>query len=417
MRSFPFGLFTPARFVGPALLLCSAAALAPAAPARAAADDHTQAVAALTDLKAAITELVTADASYATDRNVYRRASQRAINALVGARNDSYVASPGTPGDAAGAIGHIDTLLDRKETPVWADALHGAEANMRAAVIHLRDSEKARELMDYEIAASRALTYLEVARGRPTETGVFGGLEGALANTVLGAPAGATQQDACAAPTAAPSYGTHGGYLGWIAAPATEGAHALAESPGTTEVVVQGKIIVLHTAAAPKLAEICAREARTAAPAHPAKPAPKPLAKAAPPSGAALPALYTSAQAAAGAQVFATKCAACHGANLQGVAAPSVAGNDFLNTAQRDGWTLGIIRYIVFNLMPRNSPASLPPEEGADVMAFLLASNCYPAGGTPFPATDNPAFANIKLGPRPASPSSGQNNFGVCKVK
>ena len=102
------------------------------------------------------------------------------------------------PPTRPGAIGHIDALLDRKETPVWAAPLQGAEANMRAAVAYLQDSLKARELMDYELAASRALTYLEVARGRPTETGVLGGLEGALANTVLGVPAGATQADGCA---------------------------------------------------------------------------------------------------------------------------------------------------------------------------------------------------------------------------
>ena len=76
---------------------------------------------------------------------------------------------------------------------------------MRAAVAHLRDAlQGARTDGLRDSPSSRALTYMEVARGRPTETGVFGGLEGALANTVLGVPAGAPQQDACAAPKAAP---------------------------------------------------------------------------------------------------------------------------------------------------------------------------------------------------------------------
>jgi mono/diheme cytochrome c family protein len=418
MQYFPFGTFAPARLVGPAFLLCLVAGLAPAPPARAATEDNAQAVAALTDLKAAIAELVQADASYTTDRNIYRRASQRAINALAGARGAGYVAGPGTSGDADGAIGHIDALLDRKETPVWADPLRGAEANMRAAVAHLQDSIKARELMDYEIAASRALTYMEVARGRPTETGVFGGLEGVLANTVLGIPADAPQQDACEAPKAAPSYGVHGGYLAWVATPASDGPHVLAENPGGAEVDVQGGILVLRTAAAALVADACAHEAKKAAamaPAQPTPAAPQQPANAAPAAGAALPALFTTAQAVAGAQIYATKCAACHGSNLQGVAAPSVAGNDFLITAQHDGWTLAIIRYIVFNLMPRNSPASLPPTEGADLMAFLLASNCYPAGNAPFPTTENPAFAAIKLEPLPERPH-GQNDQGVCKI-
>ena len=406
----------------PALVgLAFAVGLIAAPPARAAPDDHQQAVAALSDLKAALAELTRADASYATNRNVYHRASQRAINALAGVKGEGYEAGPGNPGDAAGALGHIDALLDRKEAPVWADPLHSAEANILAAVAHLLDARKARELMDYELAASRAIAYIEVARGRPNETGVFGGLEGALANTALGVPANAPQQDACAKPKAAPTYGVRGGYLAWVATPATDGVHRLAESPGAAEIDVQGGIIVLRTAAAAEVDAVCAREAQSAAKAEPAHPAPSPSpqpthAALTPPAGAPPPALYTQAQALAGAQVYATKCVACHGATLQGVAAPSVAGNDFLITAQHDGWTLSIIRYIVFNLMPRNSPASLPPTEAADVMAYLLASSCYPAGNTPFPSTDAPALALVKLGPLPGRPR-GQNEKGVCPVK
>lgn len=405
---------TPARIVGPAVrlltacLLLSLAALRPAAAAP--ADDHAQALAALADLKAAIAEIVQAEGSYATDRTVYHRASQRAINALAGVRGESYVAAAGSPADEQGAIGHIDALLDRRATPVWADPLRGAEANMRAAIAHLHDATRARELMDYEIAASRALAYLEVARGRPTEPGVLGGLEGALANTVLGVPAGAQQADACAPPAAAPAYGTHGGYLAWVALPLGATNDQLAEDPGGTEIDVRNGMIVLHTAAATLVATACGR-APVSHPAVAAGPMVHPAAV-----GAGVPRLYTHAQAEAGAQVFALRCAACHGANLQGVAAPSVAGNDFLTTAEHNGWTLAIIRYIVFNLMPRNAPAALTPNEYAEAMAFLLASNCYPAGDTPFPTTNDPAFAAIKLGPVPGE-HLGENSVGVCPAK
>ena len=227
----------------------------------AAEDDHAQALAALADVRAAIAELVQVDASYATDRNVYRRASQRAINALAGVHGEGYEAGAGSPGDTAGAIGHVDALLDRKENPVWADPLHGAEANMRAAVAHLHDSLKARELMDYEISASRALTYLEVALGRATDLGVLGGLEGALANTELGVPAGAARQDGCAAPTSAPSYGVHNGYLAWVAVPASDGTHSLAEDPGGVDIAVRNGIVKLDTAAAALVAKSCASHA------------------------------------------------------------------------------------------------------------------------------------------------------------
>ena len=409
----------PACASGPAVFLLAALALLPPATGRTAqsvgtpSDDHLAAVAALSDVKAAIATIVAADASYATDRNVYHRAGQRAINALEGTRGPDYQAEAGTPGDEQGAIGHIDALLDRTATPVWAAPLHGAEANLRAAVAHLQDSLHARELMDYELAVSRALAYLEVARGRPTETGVFGGLEGALANTVLGVPTGARTVDACAAPSDTPAFGIGGGYIAWVTVPADEGTHTLAENPGGTDLTVQNGMIVLHTAAAPLVAQGCNGHA-----AGPAALSVMPAAQhaaASTPGDASLPALYTVAQAEQGAQVFASKCVACHGANLQGTAAPSVAGNDFLTTAEHDGWTLEIIRYLVFKLMPLNASGSLSPDAYADVMAYLLASNCYPAGNTPFPTDDSPSFAKVKLGPVPSHPE-GQNSLGVCKL-
>jgi polar amino acid transport system substrate-binding protein len=410
-----FANVAPVRFVGPAFVLGMAASLLTPCSAFAADDDHAQALAALADVRAAIAELVEVDASYATDRNVYRRASQRAINALAGAHGEGYEASPGSPGDAAGAIGHVDALLDRKENPVWADPLHGAEANMRAAVAHLHDSLKARELMDYEISASRALTYLEVALGRPTDLGVLGGLEGALANTELGVPEGAARQDGCAAPTSAPSYGAHGGYLAWVALPASDGNHSLAENPGGLDISVGNGIVTLRTAAAALVAKSCASHASapatTETAAAPAS-APQPAGAAA---AGALPELYTKAQALRGAQIYAQKCVACHGKDMQGTAAPSVAGTDFLTTAERNKWTLEIIRYIVFTLMPRNAPSTLGPQDSAAVLAYLLASDCYPAGTTPFPAADKPAFAGTKLGPPPGHPA-GQNDKGVCTV-
>jgi mono/diheme cytochrome c family protein len=235
-----------------------------------------------------------------------------------------------------------------------------------------------------------------------------------------------------------------------LAVPAGDGTHLLAEDPGGTELSVQQGMIVLHTAVARLVAEACGKRAAATptvttptaisptaiSPAEPAGGAPaaatgppgaQPVApqqatqmtaeQSAPgsPADALPPALYTKEQAAEGRQIFATKCVVCHGINLQGTAAPSVAGNDFLVTAQHNGWTLSIIRYLVFKLMPLNAPSSLSPTDDADLMAFLLASNCYPAGPTPFPFTEDPAFANIKLGPVPGKPD-GQNAAGVCKV-
>jgi polar amino acid transport system substrate-binding protein len=401
------------RFLLAALTLLALASPCAAQSLSAPGNDHQAAVAALSDLKAAIATIVSADASYSTNRDVYHQASQRAINALEGTRGEDYRAEPGNPGDQQGAIGHIDALLNRAATPVWAAPLHGAEANLRAAVAHLQDSLHARELMDYELSVSRALAYLEVAQGRPTETGVLAGLEGALANTALGVPTGARMADACAAPPDTPAFGTRDGYIAWVSVPAAEGTHALAENPGGTDVTVQGNMIVLRTAAAPLVAKACsAHAAGTAAPS--VTPAAQHAAASAP-AEASLPALYTIAQAEQGAQIFVSKCVSCHGVNMQGTAAPSVAGNDFLTTAEHNGWTLGIIRYLVFKMMPFNAPGSLSPNAYASVIAFLLASNCYPAGNTPFPTEDSASFAKIKLAPVPDHPA-GQNSQGVCKL-
>jgi polar amino acid transport system substrate-binding protein len=421
---------SPARFTGPAFFLvlaCLLAAGTVSPRARAAPmNDHKVAEAALADLKAAIGEIVRADQSYATDKKVYYRSSQRAINALEGTHGSEFVAAAGSAGDEAGAIGHIDALLNRKATPVWAAPLDGAEANIQAAVAHLLDAGHAHDLMAYDIAVSRALTYLEVALGRPTEVGVLGGMEGALANTVLGVPDGATVQDGCAEPSAAPSYGVHDGYVAWVALPAKEGTQALADNAGEQSVVVRNGMIILRTAAAEQVVKACNTHAEVAPspPAHSAaataQPVPEktaaakaPAAAGAPASGA--PALYTKDQAQAGAALFTAKCVLCHGENLQGTAAPSVAGHDFLNSAKKNGWTLEALRYLVFENMPFNAPHSLSPAEYADALAFILASNCYPAGGTPFPTANNPEFAKIMIGPVPGA-HPGENSFGVCPV-
>jgi mono/diheme cytochrome c family protein len=176
-------------------------------------------------------------------------------------------------------------------------------------------------------------------------------------------------------------------------------------------------MIVLRTAAAKLVADACAAEPKRDPPALATQAAVQHATQAPPaaPSNVQPPALYTQAQAEQGKQIFATQCVACHGANLQGAAGPSVAGNDFLVAAQHNGWTLEIMRYVVFDQMPRNTPASLSPTDDADVMAYLLASNCYPAGTKPFPSADSPSFAKIKLGPVPGQ-HPDRNAKGVCDV-
>jgi len=106
------------------------------------------------------------------------------------------------------------------------------------------------------------------------------------------------------------------------------------------------------------------------------------------------PALYTSAQATAGAQHYAALCAVCHGAQLQGVVGPALKGPNFASV--KSGFAVGDIFTIIANNMPASDPGSLAPDVYVKVMAYVLQQNGYPAGTTPL--TFNIASnSNVKL--------------------
>jgi len=102
---------------------------------------------------------------------------------------------------------------------------------------------------------------------------------------------------------------------------------------------------------------------------------------------------YTAAQVASGKAVYTQQCSSCHGASLQGVSAPGLAGASFGHA----GLNVSEIRTIVTQQMPLTAPGSLNPEQYAAVMAYLLSYNCIKASGatTPFPTHDDPAFKNV----------------------
>jgi mono/diheme cytochrome c family protein len=95
---------------------------------------------------------------------------------------------------------------------------------------------------------------------------------------------------------------------------------------------------------------------------------------------AAKPALYTADQANAGAAVYAQSCAACHGSQLEGVAAPALKGPAFGDMANAQSLTADALLDVISNTMPQSDPGSLKPEEFAAVTAYILQQNGYPAG-------------------------------------
>lgn len=101
--------------------------------------------------------------------------------------------------------------------------------------------------------------------------------------------------------------------------------------------------------------------------------------------GADKPAVYTAAQATQGATAFAASCAGCHGQNLEGVAAPALAGAAFLRGWQ--GKSADDLFYIISHDMPQDNPGSLKQDDYVSILAFILQKNGYPAGSAPLDPT------------------------------
>jgi mono/diheme cytochrome c family protein len=99
--------------------------------------------------------------------------------------------------------------------------------------------------------------------------------------------------------------------------------------------------------------------------------------------------LYTAAQAGRGQAQYTQQCASCHGQSLEGIEiAPPLAGPDFV-----DKWTgqsMGDLFERIRTTMPKNKPGSLTREAVADITAYILSVNQYPAGSTDLPADTQP---------------------------
>jgi mono/diheme cytochrome c family protein len=90
--------------------------------------------------------------------------------------------------------------------------------------------------------------------------------------------------------------------------------------------------------------------------------------------------LYSAAQAARGEEIYQQFCSACHGARLQGTPAAPLTGEAFRGRWEDGKHTLDDLYYIIRSLMPNNAPGSLSKAQYADVLAFILNVNKYPAG-------------------------------------
>jgi len=98
--------------------------------------------------------------------------------------------------------------------------------------------------------------------------------------------------------------------------------------------------------------------------------------------------VYTEAQATRGKAAYEQQCAFCHLADLSGEGFAPALIEDTFKSRWQDG-NLADLLIIVKQTMPQDKPASLPDQEYADIVAYVLKSNKYPAGEQPLES--NPA--------------------------
>ena len=107
---------------------------------------------------------------------------------------------------------------------------------------------------------------------------------------------------------------------------------------------------------------------------------------------------FTEEQASRGAGVYKRECAYCHGPQLWDGAASPLAGSDFRAIWSADDKTLYDLYQVTQSTMPVNAEGTLSPATMADLLAFLLRENGYPAGDEPLPP-DPEALKAIRLTP------------------
>ncbi len=108
--------------------------------------------------------------------------------------------------------------------------------------------------------------------------------------------------------------------------------------------------------------------------------------------------VYSAAQAERGLSVILGECARCHGNTLLGGEndTPPLVGAPF--QSKWSGLTLGELFEKMYTTMPSDSPGRLSKSDYADALAYILATNKYPAGDKDLAANAD-ALKQIKIEP------------------
>jgi mono/diheme cytochrome c family protein len=102
-------------------------------------------------------------------------------------------------------------------------------------------------------------------------------------------------------------------------------------------------------------------------------------------SSTAADGIYSADQAHRGEALYKKQCVSCHGEALDGAGPyPPLSGDDFLS--KYAGQPAGNLYDMIQKLMPATAPGSLTRPEAADLFAYILSFNKFPAGKTDLPS-------------------------------
>ena len=98
--------------------------------------------------------------------------------------------------------------------------------------------------------------------------------------------------------------------------------------------------------------------------------------------------VFTDAQANRGNALYQDNCASCHGGSLQGEEEnPPLSGKHF--SSRWGGLPVSAIYGFINTQMPLGQPGSLGVQADADIVAYILSVNKFPAGQAELPADNN----------------------------
>ena len=111
--------------------------------------------------------------------------------------------------------------------------------------------------------------------------------------------------------------------------------------------------------------------------------------------------LFTTAQAARGAEAYAKNCASCHGQSLEGTTSKPLAGARFMRKWGDGGNTIDDLLFVIRTQMPYEAAGTLTNQQYIDILAFILKSNGYGAGSKEL--TMDSALLDSKIAPQSES--------------